>query len=158
MTVDLTLFQKDLNYRGFKPEDWALLADCLEEMAFKAKSGIFKESDPGDGFYWIRQGKVRISRSFIPEGKKTVQENLLTVLAPGNIFGEMALIDQAPRSADAATETDVVLLYLSYDKYKKLCEEHPSTAMAIQDILVKTLSARIREANRSFETIYFWCS
>jgi CRP/FNR family cyclic AMP-dependent transcriptional regulator len=158
MTVDLTLFQKDPNYRGFKPEDWALLSNYLDEISFKAKSRIFKESDPGDGFYWIRQGNVRISRSFIPEGQKKSQENLLTVLAPGNVFGEMALIDQAPRSADATTETDVVLFFLSNDKYKKLCQEHPSTAMAIQDTLTRTLSTRIREANKSFETIRFWCS
>jgi len=158
MAVDLTLFKKDINYRGFKPEDWDLLANELEEVTLKAKTTVFKEGDKGDGFYWVGQGKVRISRSFIPEGKKKSQENLLTVLAPGSIFGEMALVDRPARSADATTETDAVLFYLPHAKYEKFRREYPTTAMAIQDMLIQTLCARIREANRSFETIYFWCS
>ncbi len=155
MLADLSLFQKDPNFRGFREEDWECLSSFLEQKTIPAKTVIFKENDKGDGFYWIGKGKVRISRHFIPEGKKKVQENLLTVLGPGSIFGEMALIERPPRSADATTETDAVLLYLSHAQYEKLCKEKPGTALAIQDILVRTLCARLREANRNFETILF---
>jgi CRP-like cAMP-binding protein len=82
----------------------------------------------------------------------------LTVLTAGNIFGEMALVDGAPRSADAIAEDDAVLFHLSQADYEKLEKEQPGIAMRIQDLLVVTLSSRIRAANRSFEIIRFWCT
>jgi CRP-like cAMP-binding protein len=157
MGLDLELFKKDPRFRDFQDKDWALLEKAVESASFKAKTVIFKENEPGDGFYWVHQGKVRISRQFTPEGKTKSQENVLAVLEEGHLFGEMAL-GGAARSADAITETKAVLYYFSQDHYKKLCQEHPETAMLIQDILVRTLCARLREANRSFETIAFWCS
>jgi CRP-like cAMP-binding protein len=155
MLADLSLFKKDPNFRGFKADDWDVLSSYLEQKTFPAKTHVFKENDPGDGFYWVQKGKIKIARHFIPEGKKKVQENILTVLSPGAIFGEMALIDRPARSADAIAESDAELLHLSHSQYERLCKEHPGTAMAIQDLLVLTLCARIREANRNFETILF---
>jgi CRP-like cAMP-binding protein len=94
----------------------------------------------------------------IPEGKKESQEQLLTLLTAGSIFGEMALVDGAPRSADAIAEEDTVLYHLPQVSYEKLEVDHPATALRIQDMLVVTLCSRIRAANRSFEIIRFWCT
>jgi CRP-like cAMP-binding protein len=156
MPVDLSVFKDAAPYRGFKEKDWMVLSSLLKEVSFKANDSIFKENDPGDGFYWVRSGKVKISRQFIPEGKKSPQENLLSLLGAGQIFGEMALVDGAPRSADATAEGDLVLYYLPQRDYEKLQREEPGIALRIQDFLVVTLCSRIREANRSFETIRFW--
>lgn len=158
MPVDLNVFKGAMPYRGFRDEDWKALAEVLTETKASAGSRIFKENDLGDGFYWVRSGKVKISRQVQPEGKKTTQEQLLTFLTAGQIFGEMALVDKAPRSADATAENDTVLFYLSEAAYEGLQSQHPSTALRIQDVLVATLCARIREANRSFELIRFWCT
>ena len=158
MPVDLSVFKDALPYRNFKEEDWKILSDILQQVQVSSGSHVFKEKDPGDGFYWIRSGKVKISKQIIPEGKKAPQEHLLTVLTAGNIFGEMALVDQEPRSADAIAESDVVLYYLPHAGYEKLQKEQAATALRIQDMLVVTLCSRIREANRSFETIRFWCT
>src|SRR6516225_8992193 len=106
MTVDLSVFKDAAPYRAFKEQDWKVLSDLLKEVQVSSGSYVFKEKDPGDGFYWIRAGKVKISKQIIPEGKKTPQEHLLTVLTSGQIFGEMALVDQEPRSADAIAESD----------------------------------------------------
>ncbi|HEY5037721.1 MAG TPA: cyclic nucleotide-binding domain-containing protein, partial [bacterium] len=151
MSVDLSVFKDAAPYRGFKEQDWTYLSSVLKEVSAKAGSLIFKETDPGDGFYWIRSGKIRITRQVIPEGKKVPQEQLLTFLTAGNIFGEMALVDGAPRSADAIAEDDAVLFSLSQTDYEKMQVDQPGTAMRIQDVLVVTLSSRIRAANRSFE-------
>ena len=156
--VDLNVFKGALPYRGFGEADWKVLAEALTETKTSAGSHIFKENDPGDGFFWIRFGKVKISRQVLPEGKKTAQEQLLTFLTAGQIFGEMALVDKAPRSADATAEADTVLFYLSEAAYEGLQKAHPSTALRIQDVLVTLLCSRIREANRSFELIRFWCT
>jgi CRP-like cAMP-binding protein len=158
MAVDLNVFKGALPYRGFHEEDWKALAEVLTESKFTGGTRIFKENDPGDGFFWIRSGKVKISRQVVPEGKKTAQEQLLTFLTSGQIFGEMALVDKAPRSADATAESDTTLFYLSEAAYEGLQKAHPATALRIQDVLVTTLCSRIREANRSFELIRFWCT
>lgn len=158
MAVDLTIFRDAAPYRGFKKEDWEVLSGILKEVPCGAGSHVFKENDPGNGFYWIRSGKIKISRQVTPEGKKDKQEQLLTVLTAGNIFGEMALVDGAPRSADAIAEDEAVLYYLAQGEYEKLQKDQPGTAMRIQDMLVVTLSSRIRAANRSFEIIRFWCT
>jgi CRP-like cAMP-binding protein len=135
-----------------------MLSNSLKEVSFQSGSRVFQENDPGDGFYWIRSGKIRISRQVIPEGKKDPQEQLLTFLTAGNIFGEMALVDGAPRSADAVAEDAVILFHLSQADYGKIQEQQPETALRIQDVLVATLCSRIRSANRSFEIIRFWCT
>lgn len=158
MSVDLSIFKGALPYRGFRDEDWAALSAALTETQFAAGTRIFRENDPGDGFFWVRSGKVKISRQVMPEGKKTAQEQLLTFLTAGQVFGEMALVDKAPRSADAIAEADTTLFYLSEAAYEALEKEHPATALRIQDVIVMTLCSRIREANRSFELIRFWCT
>ena len=158
MAVDLTVFKDAAPYRGFKEQDWTLLAGLLKESSVKSGGYVFKENDPGDGFYFIRAGKIKISKQVLPEGKKIPQEHLLTVLTAGSLFGEMALVDGAPRSADAIAEDDSVVFYLSQSEYEKLEREQPSTALRIQDLLVVTLCSRIRAVNRSFEIIRFWCT
>jgi CRP-like cAMP-binding protein len=158
MPVDLSVFKDAAPYRGFKEADWKVLSDLLKEVQAPSGSYVFKENDPGDGFYWVRSGKVKISKQVVPEGKKAPQEHLLTVLTSGQILGEMALVDRAPRSADAIAESDVVLFYLPHAEYENIQKDQPGTALRIQDVLVGTLCSRIREANRSFELIRFWCT
>lgn len=158
MPVDLSVFKDAAPYRGLKEADWKALAETLREVRVPAGSPVFKENAPGDGFYWVRSGKIRISRQVVPDGKKTAQEQLLTVLSAGQIFGEMALVDGEPRSADAVADSDAALYFLSHPEYEKLKQNQPATALRIQDMLVVTLCSRIREANRAFETIRFWCT
>ena len=158
MPVDLAVFKDAAPYRHFKEQDWKILSELLKESSAKTGDFVFKDNDQGNGFYFIRSGKVKISKQVVPEGKKTAQEHLLTVLTAGNIFGEMALVDGAPRSANAIAEDDTVLYYLSQAEYEKLEREQPSTALRIQDLLVVTLCSRIRAVNRSFEIIRFWCT
>jgi CRP-like cAMP-binding protein len=70
----------------------------------------------------------------------------------------MALVDNEPRSADAVAESNSILFWLPHAEYVKLKDEHPATALRVQDLIVVTLCSRIREANHSFETIRFWCT
>jgi CRP-like cAMP-binding protein len=158
MPVDFTVFKDAAPYRGFKEGDWKLFSEIFRERSVPAGSHVFKENDPGDGLYLIRSGKIRISRRVVPEGKRESSEQLLTVLTSGNLFGEMALADNEPRSADAVAEGDTVLFWLSHAEYERLQAGHPVTALKVQDLIVVTLCSRIREANRSFETIRFWCT
>jgi CRP-like cAMP-binding protein len=156
MAVDLNVFHGAAPFRGFQEADWQVLSKALTEVSFSAGSPVFRENDEGNGFYWVRSGKIRISRQVIPEERKTAQEQILTVMTAGNILGEMALVDGAPRSADAWVEQDAILFFLSRDAYEKMQKHFPATALRIQDMLVTTLCSRIREANRGLEIIQFW--
>jgi CRP-like cAMP-binding protein len=158
MPVDFTVFKDAAPYRGFKDKDWELFSGIFQEKNISAGAYVFKENDPGDGFYLIRSGKIRITRRVVPDGKREVYEQLLILLTSGSLFGEMALVDNAPRSADAVAEDKAVLYWLPHDEYVRLKTEHPSTALRVQDMVVVTLCSRIREANRSFEIIRFWCT
>jgi len=158
MAVDLTVFKDAAPYRGFKEQDWKVLSESLSENIFNMNDYVFKEGDQGDGFFFIRSGKIKISKQVVPEGKKTPQEHLLTVLTAGSLFGEMALVDDAPRSADAIVEENAVLYHMSHSAYEKIEKEQPATALRIQDLLVVTLCSRIRAVNKSFEIIRFWCT
>src|ERR1035438_7586 len=70
MPVDLSVFKTAAPYRGFQEQDWNLLADRLREVRPSAGHMVFREKEPGDGFYFIRAGRVKISKRVVPEGKK----------------------------------------------------------------------------------------
>ncbi len=158
MPVDLSVFHKAAPYRSFRAEDWNILSEILKEVRYEAGKTLFKENDPGEGLYLVRSGRVLIRRRFIPEGVRTAQEQVLAVLTPGEILGEMALVDGAPRSADALVEEDSVLFHLTQSDYVTLQHNHTGTALRIQDLLVITLCSRIRAADRNFEIIRFFCT
>lgn len=156
MPVDVTVFKTAEPYRAFKEADWDALAGMFRSLDLASGKTLFREGDPGDGFYLIRSGRVKIRRMVDPEAKGRSQEQLLTILSSGQLFGEMALVDGAPRSADALAVEDAVLYHLHQNGYEDLKEKHPETALRIQDLVVRTLCHRLREANRSIEIIQFW--
>lgn len=110
--------------------------------AFARDSVIFKEGDPGDRCYVITNGDVRISK-FIPN----IGEEALAVLKPGDYFGEMALIDNFPRSAHAIANTDVALLAISKTDLDKILIMDRELGYKLLWAFTKTLSKRLRETN-----------
>src|SRR5271169_3687409 len=113
---------------------------CIE--AFAKDTVIFKEGDPGDRCYVITNGDVRISK-FIPN----IGEEALAVLKPGDYFGEMALIDNFPRSAHAIANTDLVLLAISKTDLDKILIMDRELGYKLLWAFTKTLSKRLRETN-----------
>ncbi|MGH7293416.1 MAG: cyclic nucleotide-binding domain-containing protein, partial [Polyangiaceae bacterium] len=83
-------------FNGLTPEALALIARATGEESHATGTKIFQYGDPGDKLFILLEGKVRISREIAGMG-----EEALAVLGPGEVFGEMSLIDEAPRSADA---------------------------------------------------------
>ncbi len=110
--------------------------------AFGKDSVIFKEGEPGDRCYVITNGDVRISK-FIPN----IGEEALAVLKPGDFFGEMALIDNFPRSAHAIANTDVALLAISKTDLDKILIMDRELGYKLLWAFTKTLSKRLRETN-----------
>src|SRR4026209_2150704 len=83
-------------FAGLKPGALELIAKVANEETHALGTKIFQRGDAGDKLYLILEGRVRISRDGPGMG-----EEALAVLGPGQVFGEMALLDESPRSADA---------------------------------------------------------
>ena len=106
------------------------------EKNLKAGEVLFKEGDKGNEMYLIRSGKVEISHS--AGGQKKV----LATLSEGSFLGEMAIVDDAPRSATAIAAADVSLLILDRSAFKAQLQENPMI-----EYLITSLVKRLRETN-----------
>jgi CRP/FNR family transcriptional regulator, cyclic AMP receptor protein len=107
-----------------------------------AGAQVFAEGSAGDKVYLILEGKVRISRTVSGLG-----EEALAVLKAGDYFGEMALIDDFPRSADARAHEAVRLFVISKEHLQDLLFIDRELAYELLWNFVRTLSGRLRETN-----------
>jgi CRP-like cAMP-binding protein len=149
--IDLAALRKVALFESLLPEHLKLIGGIVEEKTYPPGTVLFKDGDPADRFFFIVQGKVRISKQ-IPG----VGEEALAVLEPGDYFGEMALIDDSPRSADAITNTTVVVGSIAKATFEDLLFMNKDLAYDLLWMFVRTLSSRLREANekmRAFLTL-----
>lgn len=131
----LVLFQ-DLSDR-----DLGYLCHELQERTYHADEPLFVEGDIGRALFILESGKVDLLRT----DKKGEKKKIFTV-GPGEFFGEMALLEQLPRTASAvaAERAHVYLLYRT--KLDHLLETQPRIGVAIMTQLAQLLSARLRRA------------
>src|SRR5690606_5143998 len=101
-----------------------------------------RQGETGDTLYLIVEGRVRTSRALAGMG-----EEALAVLGPGDVFGEMALLEEAPRSADAHVHERCRLLVLAKDAFDDLLFLHKDLAYEVLWNFVKLLGARLRATN-----------
>ncbi len=137
-----------LKDKGLSSKELRLLATFSNEEFFEAGRSIFQEGQKGDRLYIILEGEVRISK-YIPG----VGEEALAILEKGDFFGEMALIDNAPRSADAKAHTDVTVLPIESRLLTDMLSRDVESSYQFLYILCKILSRRLREINLK---IYQW--
>ena len=123
-----------------EPEDLSLCDQMTR--TYDDNSIIFSEHEPGNELYIINKGKVKITRII-------KEEILLTVLNPGDIFGEMALLDNKPRSASAIAFGAVTAMAVNRENFEKMVKEQPQLATR----LIQLLSERIWASYRQFENL-----
>ena len=133
-----------------------LSADQLEKVAeiaspreFRAEEEIFREGSLGDEMYLVLAGTVRISKEIPGAG-----EEALTLLGPGSHFGDMAAIDDAPRSADAVAHTGCSLLAIRREDLDRLMFLDKDLAYALLWAFVRTLSSRLRETSEKLRSFF----
>ena len=134
--------------KGLSSKELRLLATFSREEMYKSGQKIFAEGEQGDKLYIILDGEVRISK-FIPGAG----EEALAILERGDFFGEMALIDNASRSADAIAHTDVTVLPVQSRLLTEILSRDVDSSYQFLYILCKILSRRLREINLK---IYQW--
>jgi CRP/FNR family transcriptional regulator, cyclic AMP receptor protein len=129
-------------FRGLSADGLERISAIAGEEAHQANSFVFREGEMGEKLYLILEGKVRISRNLPGMG-----EEALAVLGPGESFGEMSLIDDTPRSADAVVHERARFLVITREAFEDLLFVHKDLAYEILWNFVKTLSGRLRDAN-----------
>ena len=126
---------------GLSPNDLVPLRQVTKELSFAPEQVIFKEGDPGDGIYIVKDGKVKISA--------TVAHGELRVLSrsgPGDLFGEMAVLDNQPRSAAAVADEQTTVYFIGRPELMEILDRTPRLASA----LVREISLRLRDFNRQY--------
>lgn len=101
---------------------------------------IFCEYEPGNNFYLIQEGRVQITKVM------GSIEKAIDILQPGEVFGEMAILEEAPRSASAIALDDVTLLEFNRANFEVLMQGNPQIALT----LLKTFVKRIHDQRRRF--------
>jgi uncharacterized membrane protein len=125
-------------FKGLSSEDLSFLAYAVNIQSYNAKGIIFKQGDMGDTMYIVVKGCVNIS--VLDSNSESIS---LKDLTRGEYFGELALIDDKPRSASAIAATDVELLELTREMLSNYIHAEPRVAMTI----LRTMSQRLRETN-----------
>ena len=133
-------------FAGLSDEARGALAERLSRRPERRSSVVFEEGEPGDRVFLILAGKVKISRRST-DGR----ENLLAVLGPGDIFGELSLFDPGPRTATATAVTDVELASLEHSALKPWLTERPEAA----ELLLRVLARRLRRTNEAMGDLVF---
>jgi CRP/FNR family cyclic AMP-dependent transcriptional regulator len=119
----------------------ARLAAALEAKDYADGQAVFAEGDPGDSMYFLKSGRVRIDKRTDAAG---ASRKTLTVLEPGDYFGEMSLLDQKPRSASAVAEGPVRIFRLSKASFDELHRQGGQAGMSVLFAMIRTSSDRIR--------------
>jgi CRP-like cAMP-binding protein len=129
------------------PDDaLSAIADLLIERRVPKNQTIVEEGLSGDYMYVIREGQVKVTK-LSGDGR----EKILELLGPGDFFGEMSLLDDAPRSASVKSLTETHILALSRPDFLKELRRNPDLGMAV----IQELTRRVRQMDEQASSLSF---
>jgi len=128
-------------FRDLKDEELDALSLVCERTQYSRGDIVFQEGDKADYFFIIIHGSVEVWKDYFQ-----TQPDLLALHTDGHLFGEMALVDELPRSATVVAKTDLEVLRIFRDDFHAILEKNGRIAISI----LKSLSAMIRKSNEYF--------
>ncbi len=120
------------------------LSSVATRRRYPKDTVVFYENDEGDSFFMILSGRVKVT--ILGDDAREV---ILSMLGPGDFFGEMALLDDEPRSATAIAVEDAELFALQRSDFASVLERTASISAA----LIRVLTQRLRKANHQISTL-----
>ena len=141
MTQDDQVIRRAPLFTALDDASAASLRASMENVRLNKGAILFSEGDEGDHLYVIVEGKLKLGTSS-GDGR----ENLLSILGPGEMFGELSLFDPGPRTSTATAVTDVRMLSLGHNKVVPWITQHPQVALE----LLARLAQRLR---RNYEVV-----
>jgi CRP/FNR family cyclic AMP-dependent transcriptional regulator len=140
---DVTLFSR------LSDQSLAEVASALIPRELSAGEILFNQGDPGDELVIVEDGSVAI---FMPVEGDSADVQPIRVFQPGEMLGEMALIDQKPRSLSARAEGSARILTLSGDDFRRILEQNPEMAISV----MAGLNDRIRYTTDFLGEVRIW--
>mgnify|MGYP002711934824 CR=1 FL=1 len=133
-------------FQGVDPDAVAALISEMDTVTFPRGTTIFDEGEPGDRLYIIIEGKIKLARH-APDGR----ENLLSVMGPSDMFGELSIFDPGPRTSSAVCVTEVTCASMDSQMLRTWIDSHPE----ISQQLLRVLARRLRRTNASLADLIF---
>jgi len=131
-------------FANLGPRELELLSSVAVRKAYQRDEFILRETDPGHAFYLIVSGRVKICL-YSGDG----QETILSFLAKGDFFGEMALFLDSTRTADVIALEPTVVFQIHREQFYALLQHH----INITKKIIETLCLRLRQANFSINSL-----
>jgi CRP/FNR family transcriptional regulator, cyclic AMP receptor protein len=144
-SVDSVLARAGM-FQGVEPSAVSALTAQLHPVHFPSGHTVFVEGEPGDRLYIVVSGKVKIGRRS-PDGR----ENLLTILGPSDMFGELSIFDPGPRTSSATTITEVRAVSMGRETVRAWIADRPEIA----EKLLRVLARRLRRTNHDMADLIF---
>jgi CRP/FNR family transcriptional regulator, cyclic AMP receptor protein len=132
--------------QGVEPSAVSALTEYLHAVEFPRRHTVFVEGEPGDRLYIIISGKVKIGRR-----SSDGRENILAIMGPSDMFGELSIFDPGPRTSSATTITKVCAVSMDRDALKTWITERPEIA----EQLLRVLARRLRRTNNNLADLIF---
>lgn len=126
----------DSKYQGLSPDEIGAIAACGTTRTYSKQTILINEGDRSDFLYVILEGRVKV---FV--GDEKGREVILNIQGPGEYFGEIALLDESPRSASVMTLEPSRLAFVSREELTRYLSEHPDASVK----LLRAFALRIRE-------------
>lgn len=144
--MDSTVLANVELFKELTEEECADLAALMTETSLKRGESLFHEGDDGDRLYAVTDGKVKLSHT-ADDGR----ENLIAVLGPGEIIGELTLFDLGARSSTVTAIAATSLLSLSHKDMMEYLDSHPALAKS----MLRELAKRLRNTNQQMADLVF---
>jgi len=144
--VDNDVVRKAPLFAALDDEAAGALMQSMTSSHLERGDILFHEGDQGDRLYVIREGKIKLGRS-----SNDGRENLLAILGPGEMFGELSLFDPGPRTATATAVAETQLIGLGHDNMQTFLANRPEVAST----LLAALARRLRRTNETLADLVF---
>jgi CRP/FNR family transcriptional regulator, cyclic AMP receptor protein len=133
-------------FEALEEEETRALRAGVTDVALVRGERLFDEGDDGDRLYVVLDGKIKLTRASA-DGR----ENLISLVGPGEMFGELSLFDPRPRTMSASAVTDVRLAALAHEDLRGWLTGRPDVAMH----LLTALARRLRRTNEVMSDLVF---
>ncbi|AWB83220.1 CRP-like cAMP-activated global transcriptional regulator GlxR [Corynebacterium liangguodongii] len=133
-------------FQGVEADAVTALIGEMKKVHFPRGTTIFEEGEPGDELYIIIEGKVKLARH-ASDGR----ENLLSVMGPSDMFGELSIFDPGPRTSSAVCVTEVTAATMNSNALRTWIESYPE----ISQQLLRVLARRLRRTNATLADLIF---
>lgn len=133
---------------GMAPSDAVVIGEYVARREFARGKPLFRKGDGGESLFLLARGTVTIS-----VGRPGGGVIRFATLIPGVMFGEMALLEHQPRSADATATTDIVAYELTAESFSRFLMDHPSLAARLMANMAREIAARLRVTSEQLRSV-----